>query len=1722
MMLMTLISQPVFANGNNEPETKAPATNVAPENYLPQNTIPKKSNVLGAAEESSKKVLLIEDQNPWRSTANQDVLSQITQFDKVSTSDFLTVDLKNYAVVVIANDQPFSTYENYSKFKEQLELFASIGGVIVFGAADSGWANSTLVEDLPGGVKKKHQYEYKNYIANFSHPIITGSLIDNQMLQDSELDWNYTSHTLFDESTFPAGTTVILRETTTHKPTLIEYPLGKGRVIASGLTWEHNYAYGYSPQSYAKTAMADMFQYAIRVSNIDVNDLEALDNYHLNKNAHHIIVGARSNSQPIKGAKVVIDGKEYISDEKGIVNYTGPYGQKLITVSSEGYRKNQQIYNLQSKTARFVFLDTAAGDGLPYLTMVQDMADFSDMRIQSDRYTQGNSKLLRLKVAGDWGANTPGKYYLYQEGEAGGPAGKQLTSTNGDFSFAPGAVLNPEQPVKLKMVSGNGKSSAPVTLNLEIDKAVVPSENPNGAGLEKLRSFKVVNDAEGSLTDDKVTSIFPGDFGLKASSLPITLKKEVDDKGNVTWRGAIGITEENMLEDGSKWDTFKKDVDDARGNINRTKTLNRLNKTYGAKSGSFLIQKQLWNPTMFGVGYFEVKLDKYGNKIQDTGGLVVTANNESIYTRQFLYGPIPLYLDLKGKIEISLQSGLGYSTKEQSLVSDNKFTINPTAALGGGLGVSGVATVGVEGEAGLKIEIKPDPVPQSEGALEAAAKIKAYLLWVFDYEYAIAKKSWKLWPDEQAKANLFGNDYEISEPELSLASREYNKLTTNWNGGSAGKKLSLIGDESQSLATLQDWIIPNTIPQFAKVDDQLVMFFHSDDTTRNAGDNTVLMYSVYSSGVWSEPKPVWASETGDFYSKPFVYNNELYVIWQKSKAKVTKTDVNELLTEVSANSEMSFAKWNKTTQSFESQGLITNNNLLDMYPTIASNGNEVSAVWVSNSENDPLGKSGTYSVMKSTLVNGVWSAPKAVYQTNQYITELAAGYVNNSLSIAYGIKSDEGTPNIYLVKDGTAKAISDKAAHAEALKFKDNKFYWQSNGSIYEYGVSNGSLATLTAGNEGVITSSYKFVQNNNKTALVWSASDAEGSKIYASIKTTSGWSTPITLYTSSDNIQFMDVELMNNGEWKVIANVLKQVDAETKNSLVFAHINTKTDLALNYAYADEAKKVGSLLPVEYSVTNLGENDIKSLNVIILNGNDVYYEKTVPAAIKPGATFNFTESIDVSNVLKETDFTVTVLSEDESDATNNTDQMTLGKGDVSLSLSQYRVDNKLIVVANVSNNSTIPANTAIRVIEDSEDGIVLDVKNIGSLTKETDYKYIYSIDLDKVDFASADSKNYHFKIDTLGTDLNPYDNSDIVVVYNEKEKEISKDPIQEIKIINVTGVSIAPSKVTLLRDNSKYSSIQLSAAIKPANATYKGLTWSSSNPKVASVSQTGKVTSVGNGTATITATSVDGSFRAASVVTVTTTVHVTKVSLNKTITNLYLGAKETLKATVAPSNATNKGVTWKSSNPKVATVSSTGLVTAKGLGTATITVTSVDGSRKVTSIVRVNPIKVKGIKLNKTKSTLYVNAKETLKATITPSNATNKGVTWSSSNTKVATVSTSGVVTAKGKGTATITVKTKDGSYKAYNKLTVKVQPVKGVKLNKKKLTLKVKKKSTLKATITPSNATNKGVTWSSSNKKIATVSKSGVVTAKRKGKVTITVKTKDGSYKAKCTVTVK
>lgn len=254
-------------------------------------------------------------------------------------------------------------------------------------------------------------------------------------------------------------------------------------------------------------------------------------------------------------------------------------------------------------------------------------------------------------------------------------------------------------------------------------------------------------------------------------------------------------------------------------------------------------------------------------------------------------------------------------------------------------------------------------------------------------------------------------------------------------------------------------------------------------------------------------------------------------------------------------------------------------------------------------------------------------------------------------------------------------------------------------------------------------------------------------------------------------------------------------------------------------------------------------------------------------------------------------------------------------------------------------------------------------------------------------------------------------------------------------------------------------------------------------------------------------------------------VAVTGVSLNNNSLELYETSSQTLVATVSPANATNKNVTWESSNESVAIVDSSGKVSALSAGTTTITVTTEDGSKTATCLVTVKAsVKVTGVTLNKSSTTLTRTHTETLTATVLPENASNKAVTWSSNNETVATVSSTGVVTANAVGNAVITVTTQDGNKTATCSVTVNPIPVSSVTLDKESLDLKVNQQIDLTATITPDNADSQTVTWSV-NKNIVTLSnttgKTITVTGATASEESATITATCGGQSATCTVTV-
>ncbi len=382
-------------------------------------------------------------------------------------------------------------------------------------------------------------------------------------------------------------------------------------------------------------------------------------------------------------------------------------------------------------------------------------------------------------------------------------------------------------------------------------------------------------------------------------------------------------------------------------------------------------------------------------------------------------------------------------------------------------------------------------------------------------------------------------------------------------------------------------------------------------------------------------------------------------------------------------------------------------------------------------------------------------------------------------------------------------------------------------------------------------------------------------------------------------------------------------------------------------------------------------------------------------------------------------------------------------------------------------------------------------------------------------------------------------------------------------VVSVTSVTVSPTSASV----SVSGTTSLTATVNPANATDKSFSWSSSNTSIATVSSAGIVTGVAVGSANITVTTTNGAKTATCAITViSSNIAVTGVSISPASFSVNVNSTQQLTSTISPANATNKTVTWSSNNPEVATVSSTGLVTGVAVGSATITVTTQDGAKTATSSVSVNggigyaiPARIEAENYNSMSGIATENCSEgTLNVGWTDvGDWMNYSVSVSNAATFIcdfrvagkggsiqlksgSTVLTSITVPNTGgwqtwqtvssgsfnlsAGTQTIQVYVSASGWNL-NWIEFKsggsVVSLTDVTVAPTSATVAIGATTTLTATVSPSNATNKAVSWSSNATGIATVSSSGVVTGVAAGNAIITVTTQDGSKTATSVITV-
>lgn len=494
-------------------------------------------------------------------------------------------------------------------------------------------------------------------------------------------------------------------------------------------------------------------------------------------------------------------------------------------------------------------------------------------------------------------------------------------------------------------------------------------------------------------------------------------------------------------------------------------------------------------------------------------------------------------------------------------------------------------------------------------------------------------------------------------------------------------------------------------------------------------------------------------------------------------------------------------------------------------------------------------------------------------------------------------------------------------------------------------------------------------------------------------------------LYTVTDNLVTIDAYIGAGG----VVTVPEEIDgctvAYNVNSDIFSENQYKNSLEKFNGSFDYVTEI--IFPTMWDCFgNISLSDTPKLGEITITNTEYNFDDEVSENKPFGYSYVFDDDGVVTEFIKNDDFVI--------------------KGYNGSTAQQYAEDNDFKFVS-IESDNTIPVVPTDSVTETTVNNTISEPSsknsNVNAPTSNTE------VTEPNNDVTIPTEDNSDIEEPTNDYDIEP--SSRYVDYPTEPEMEETTYTLPKVKDTNVyvKKIMLNKTKATVLSDKS----VKLVAKVYPKNASNKKLLWTSSNKRIATVEK-GVVVGLRKGIVKITVKSTDGSKLSAQCV-VTVKQAVKNIKLNKTLITGSKGTKVTLKAKVTPTKADNRTVKWQSSNKKIATVSNKGVVTVKGKGYATIKCTSGDGSGVYSKCVVNNSSKAKSVKLNK--KSAKVSAGKTLKLRVTVKGNC-KEVLWKSSNTKVATVTDNGLITAVENGKTVISATTMDGSNKVA-KCTVKV-----------------------------------------------------------------------------------
>lgn len=1260
-----------------------------------------------------------------------------------------------------------------------------------------------------------------------------------------------------------------------------------------------------------------------------------------------------------------------------------------------------------------------------------------------------------VEINADGTVNPYGDYGYY---EAIRPALKLDLSSTNSWSYA-GTVNSSETQDEIDKPDHTGDKT-------EIDDDKTEIKQPEYKDVEDVED----DDMEGSETSTQllgnisgkskapITEFIPGDYSLKMPFVNINKKKTSNEDGGYTYRISIG-TNKNILfnqekDSEKKWSKYKEDIDKALKNKKKLNNMKNLMKFYGVKSANFEITKSfVEKPEIDIIGYYEEKCNEKGEIMSESGNIALKFTWKGSRTKQCITAPIPIPYYIENDVTLDTEGGFGLELKKNNIIADNKsdLKIIPDFGIGAGVGISGLLTVGVKGSAGGYFQL----LPWTVGRITGGVSVKAKVLFLYDKEYKLAKATIPLWnTTEKSKKTQLKSvaDKSINKNDsLTLTNRQYQNKTSAWDGNISVKNNKLRQASSDSTITtkeLQSYILPNSIPKMIKQEDDTIMVFQSNDASRSTQNSVKLMYSIYHNGKWSEPKAFLDNGTLDTFADLKKIGNDIFVTWQKCDKKIADSaDIDKQTENIAKDSEIYISKYDANTKSFGKVEKISDNDTLDMMPKLIDKNGTPAVMWVNVPSNDIVTLKGKKTIKVSEYDNNKWQQATDIGNTDTYISELTGTYAENKYHAIYiGTDNDQNT-KFYDLDTGKENVVYDNAADLSNIHVTKDIITYVQDGTLKSYNLSTKITKDISDSNKTAISANAIQESNGDKTAILWMENDDSGCKFYSSVKTKDGYSAPVNIYTQQGvNGNYFTATLDDNGEWDIILNA-QDSDDDEKTSMFYIHKKSAPKIAIEDMSIDGNDMENGEQPVLYTVTNQSEETIKSFNLKISNDDGEIVNKTVSCNLLPGESKLFEDKFSFDNITRIENFTVETVADGQKDTSQSqlkeeVSYTDLGITDVKKTITKDGVQ----YTATVTNNGQVAASGIIDFYKDNKLSDKLTTKAVSTIQAGESKKVTFNYKTSDMKFDEDQNTYCSMKLSSDDEkDSNSQNDSYYGVIYrwelpgqndiSDCTVKLSSEQFTEDGLAKEPDITVKRGNL-LLEKGTDYQ-VEYHNNVKAGMAVvaitginrYVGRIERSYVINVAQKDH--------NQNNNSTEDKPDKSNLTKPIV------KVDKITINGISKQLAAGKSIKLTANILPKNAKTKSVAWKTSNKKVATVNKNGVVkiNKRAAGkTVTITAIAKDGSnKKATYKIKVMKGSVKSISIKGKKT---VKAGKTLKLTakVKASKGANKKLIWKSSNTKYATVSSSGKVKTKKTGkkkTVKITVMSTDGTNK---KKTVKIK----------------------------------------------------------------------------------